>query len=130
MLLFQTGLAIPPPSLDPMKSALALAAVVSYGDMSCPLKDAAFSAFDIVKLRQSFMRGYFTVGRWSLLERARSAVTLMSAFGSPERVIAAFQSGVFDGRRVVVVGYVTMRQAFISLGCLAGDALINWLGSH
>ena len=54
MLLFQTGLAIPPPSLDPIKPALALAAVVSYGNMSCPLEDAAFSYFDIVKSRQSF----------------------------------------------------------------------------
>ena len=54
----------------------------------------------------------------------------MSAFGAPERGIPALQSGSFDGIRIVMVGYVTMRQAFISLGCLAGDALINWLGPH
>ena len=54
----------------------------------------------------------------------------MSAFGAPERVIAALQSGDFDGRRVVLVGDVTMRPAFISLECLAGDALINWLVPH
>ena len=59
----------------------------------------------------------------SFLSRVDNAARLSEQSGAKGRFLNAVESGAFYRRRVVMVGDEYIRQAFISLGCLAGDTV-------